>query len=367
MDEAKKRLGDAVSAVGIVLNFILAALKITFGALFGVVALAADGANNLSDCGSGVVSVVSFRIASKPADKEHPYGHQRAEYIAAMLIGFFVLLIAVELLRESVEKIVSGVLPDANLLIYILSGASVLVKFAMFFLYRLAGKKIDSDVLKAAALDSVCDCIATLSVIAGALVSDYAHFPADGIAGLVVVVFILWEGIGIVKNASSRLLGQAPDPAFVTKLRELLLASEGVLGIHDLRIYRYGPNKYFATVHVEMDAHESPALSHERIDAIERDVLDKLQTELTAHFDPVDPSDTEAQELETRIRAAVEGMYEGMDLHDFRLVRGEHKKIVFEVGIPFALKTKDGEVKASVISAVRVLTDAEPVVRVERE
>lgn len=363
----KKRVGDAVSIVGIILNFLLAASKITVGALFGVVSLAADGANNLSDCGSGVVSLVSFRIAEKPADKEHPYGHQRAEYIAAMFIGFFVLLIAVELLRESVEKIIAGTVPHAGYLVYILVGVSVLVKGGMFALYRIAGKKVDSDVLKAAALDSACDCIATAAVAAGMLVSDFVGFPADGIAGLVVVAFILWEGIGIVKNASSRLLGQAPAPDFLEKLRALVSESDGVLGIHDLRVYRYGPNKYFATVHVEMDVREGAEAAHARIDALEGKVMRELHTELTAHFDPVDPSDEEAKELEEKIRAALDGMYEEMDLHDFRLVRGEHKKIVFEAGVPFALKAKDEEIRATLSGAVRVLTDAEPVITVERE
>lgn len=363
----KKRVGNAVSIVGIVLNFLLAASKIVFGVLFGMVSLTADGANNLSDCGSGVVSLVSFRIAEKPADKEHPYGHQRAEYIAAMFIGFFVLLIAVELLRESVEKIVAGTVADTGYLVYILLGVSVAVKGGMFAMYRIAGKKYDSDVLKAAALDSACDCIATFAVAAGMLVSDFAGFPADGIAGLVVVLFIVWEGVGIVKNASSRLLGQAPAPDFVERLKETVLQSDGVLGIHDLRVYRYGPSKYFATVHVEMDVREGAEASHAKIDALERKVLQEMGTELTAHFDPVDPTDAEAKELEEKIRAAIDGIYEEMDLHDFRLVRGERKKIVFEVGVPFALKAKDDEVEATLAGAVRVLTDAEPVITVERE
>ena len=363
----KKRVGNTVSIVGIVLNFMLAASKIIFGVLFGIVSLTADGANNLSDCGSGVVSLVSFRIAEKPADKEHPYGHQRAEYIAAMFIGFFVLLIAVELLRESIEKIVTGTVADTGYLVYILLGVSVAAKGGMFAMYRIAGKKFDSDVLKAAALDSVCDCIATAAVAAGMLVSDYAGFPADGIAGLVVVLFIVWEGVGIVKNASSRLLGQAPAPAFVERLKETVLQSDGVLGVHDLRVYRYGPNKYFATVHVEMDVREGAETSHAKIDALERRVLRELGTELTAHFDPVDPTDSEAKELEEKIRAAIDGIYEEMDLHDFRLVRGERKKIVFEVGVPFDLKIGDDEVAATLTSAVRVLTDAEPVITVERE
>ncbi len=363
----EKRLGDAVSVVGISLNFLLAAAKIIFGALFGFVSIVADGVNNLSDMGSGIVSIVSFRIAAKPADKEHPYGHQRAEYIASMFIGFLVLLIAFELIRESIEKIIAWEIGDVSLWAFMLLAISVGVKAVMFVLYRVAAKKINSDVLSASAIDSLSDCIATTAVIIGMLISRYAGIPFDGIAGLIVVAFILFEGIGIVKKASSRLLGQAPDPELVNKVKEILLGGEGVLGVHDLKLFRFGPQKFFATAHIEMDANLPSDITHARIDFLERKVLSETQVELTAHFDPVDLSDEEAKELESRIRAAVEGIYEGMDLHDFRLIRGEKKKIIFEVGIPFALKVKDSEVESTILSSVRLLTDAEAVVTVERE
>lgn len=363
----KTRLNNAVSWAGIAINFLLAAAKIIFGALFGLVSIVADGVNNLSDMGSGIVSIVSFRIAAKPADKEHPYGHQRAEYIASMLIGFFVLLIAAELLRESIEKIVAWQIGEVTLWAFILMGVSVAVKAGMFILYRVAAKRTGSDVLSASAIDSLSDCIATAAVIAGMLISRYAGVPFDGIAGLIVVVFILIEGIGIVKKASSKLLGQAPDPELVKKVKEILLAGDGVLGVHDLKLFRYGPQKFYGTAHAEMDANLPSTDTHTKIDALEREVLAQTGVELTVHFDPVDPTDEEAKELEARIRAAVEGMYEGMNLHDFRLVRGDRKKIIFEVGIPFALKAKDDEVCSSVLAAVKLLTDAEAVITVERE
>ena len=360
-------MGNLVSWIGICLNFLLAAAKVIFGAVFGLISIVADGVNNLSDMGSGIVSVVSFRIAAKPADKEHPYGHQRAEYIASMLIGFFVLLIAVELMRESIEKIIAWSIGEVTLWAIVLLGISVAVKAGMFVLYRVSARKLDSDVLSASAFDSLSDCIATAAVIAGVLVSHYAGIPFDGIAGLVVVVFVLIGGIGIVKKASSKLLGQAPDPELVLKVKEILLAGEGVLGVHDLKLFRYGPQKFYATAHVEMDAKLPAVETHAKIDFLEHKVLAETGVELTAHFDPVDPSDEEAKGLEARIRAAVEGMYEGMDLHDFRLVRGEKKKIIFEVGVPFALKEKDSEIKSAVLTAVRLLTDAEAMITVERE
>ena len=363
----KTKAGAIVSWLGILLNFLLAAAKITFGAIFGFVSIIADGVNNLSDTGSGIVAIVSLRIAAKPADKEHPYGHQRAEYVASMLIGFLVLLIAVELMRESIEKIIAWQVGNVTVWAFLITGISVVVKAGMAIMYRVVAKRTDSDVLSASAIDSLSDCIATVAVIAGMLISRYAGVPFDGIAGLIVVVFILIEGIGIVKKESSKLLGQAPDPALVAKVKEILLAGEGVLGLHDLKLFRYGPQKFYATAHIEMDANLPAVETHAKIDQLEREVLARTGVELTAHFDPVDPLDGEAREIEARIRAAADGMYEGMDLHDFRLVRGEKKKIIFEVGIPYALQAEDSEVKAAVLAAVKLLTDAEPVITVERE
>lgn len=367
MDENRIRRGKIVSAIGIALNFCLAALKIAFGLMFGFISVFADGVNNLSDCGSGAVSLVSFRIAAKPADKEHPYGHERAEYIASMIIGFLVLLLAVELLRESVEKILSGKLSENFGGIYLLLGLSVAVKAGMFVFYRINARLLQSDALKAASLDSACDCLATLAVIIGLVISQFTGFPAEGYAGAAVALFIVWEGFRIVREASSKLLGQAPDPVFLEKIRALILSGEGVLGVHDLRAYRYGAHKLFASAHVEMDAALPALASHEVIDGLERRVLAELGVEFTAHLDPVDLSDGEAKELEERIRAAAEGITEGLDLHDFRLVRGSVKKIIFEAGVPFACPEKDAEIKNNLERAVRVLGDYEPVVTVERE
>ena len=364
-EKTRTNTGTAVSAVGIALNFCLAAAKILLGVFTGLVSLVADGINNLSDCGSGTVSLVSFRIAQKPADREHPYGHQRAEYVASMIISFLVLLFAVELLRESAEKITAGTASQGGLGVYILLGVSVLVKAGMFVLYRTFGKKISSDTLKAASVDSACDCLATLAVAAGLILSAYG-IPADGYAALLVAVFIGWQGISLLKDASSKLLGRAPDPDLVEKVRAIALAGEGVIGVHDLRLFRFGPSKYFATAHIEMSANLPAPCSHARIDEIERRVKAETGVELTAHLDPVDTEDEEAKEIEEKIRAATEGMYDGMDLHDFRIVRGATVKVIFEVGVPFACKQKDGEILETLERSVKIL-GFEPVITVERE
>ncbi len=356
-----------MSAAGMACNFLLAAGKIAAGLLTGLLSVVADGINNLSDCGSSAVALISLRVANKPADKEHPYGHRRAEYVASMCIAFLVLVLAVELARESVEKVIAGTESVAVWWVYLVLGASVLVKAGMFAGYRIVAKRTDCDPLRAAATDSACDCIATLAVLAGALLTQFASISADGWAGILVALFIGWQGVKLLLDAGSKLLGQAPDAALVEKLRTILLSGEGVLGVHDLRVYEYGKGVTFATAHAEMDASLPALSSHAVLDGLEKKVRAETGVEMTLHLDPVVLGDEEAKELEERLRAAVEGMAEDMDLHDFRLVRGATKKAVFEVGIPFDCPVSDDEIASSVSRAVRLLGDYEPAVTVERE
>ena len=355
------------SAIGMVCNALLAAGKIAAGALTGLLSVVADGVNNLSDCASSVVALISFRVAQKPADREHPYGHRRAEYVASMCIAFLVLVLAVEFARESLDKILAGTQDASVWWVYLVLGVSVLVKAGMFVGYRAVAKRTDSDPLRAAATDSACDCIATLAVLAGALLAQYAHVAADGWVGILVALFIGWQGVKLLLEAGSKLLGQAPDRALVERLRAILLTGEGVLGVHDLRVYGYGKGVTFATAHAEMDARLPALTSHAVLDGLERKVQEETGVVMTLHLDPVVMGDEEAQELEQRLRAAVEGIAEGVNIHDFRLVRGTTKKAVFEVGIPFDCPMSDSEVENTVARAVRLLGDYEPSVTVERE
>ena len=368
MDEKKRaRAGSITSAVGIALNLVLAAAKITAGIVFGLVSVAADGFNNLSDCGSSVVSLASFKISEKPADKEHPYGHRRAEYVASMIIGFFVLFVAAELLRESVVKIVEGTAFPGTNIVFIVLGISIAVKAGMFVFYRIQAKQLQSDALHAAATDSACDCLATLAVIVGVLITRYAGVPADGWVSILVALFILWQGIRILMEAGSKLLGQAPDNNLVNSIHTCLSGESRVLGIHDLRVYGFGRDAYVATVHIEMDA-SLPALeAHAVLDSLEQQIADMYGVNLTAHLDPVDLNDTEARDLESKVRSAVEGIAEGLELHDFRLVRGVKNKLIFEAGVPFSCPGTDNELLEKISSVVRNICDYEPVVTVERE
>lgn len=361
------RAGTAVSCIGIVCNVLLAAAKIAAGLVFGLISVAADGFNNLSDCGSSTVALVSFRISEKPADKEHPYGHRRAEYVASMIIGFIVLFLAVEVLRQSIDKIIESPLFTGTWLVFMVLGLSIAVKAGMFAMYRISAKKLQSDTLRAAATDSLCDCVATAAVLVGAIVAKYAGVSTDGWIGIAVAAFIAVQGIRLLVEMSSKLLGQAPDESLVKDIKVRLLSGKNVLGVHDLRVLVYGRDIYFATAHVEMDAALPSMESHAVLDGLEHDILKEFGVNLTAHLDPIDLGDVEARELENRVKAALDGLVEGLEVHDFRLVRGFRKKLVFDACVPFSCKLSEGELLAKIQDRLHFCTDLELAITVEHE
>lgn len=368
MEKAKnKRVGKAAAVVGLLCNLLLAGAKIAAGLLTGLLSVAADGFNNLSDCGSCTVALIALRVSEKPADREHPFGHQRTEYIATLCIAVFILALSVELFKESVENLLSPPLTEGNLWVYLLLGISVAVKFGMFFLYRYAAARADSESLKASATDSACDCLATAVAFAGALITQKTGFSADGWAGLLLALFIAFQALGLLKEASSSLLGRAPDPALVASLKELALSQEGVLGLHDLRIYSYGKSHLFATVHIEMSAEIAPLKAHEALDLIEREAKERLGVELTAHLDPVAINDGEMLALGQRVKAAAKEIDQGLDVHDFRLVRGAVGKCVFEVGVPYACPLTDDAIHDALFCAVKKFCGYELLFTVERQ
>lgn len=359
--------GAAVSCVGIACNLALAAAKLTVGFLFGLVSVVADGFNNLSDCGGSIVSLVSFRVSAKPADKNHPYGHRRAEYIAALITGLLVLFLAAELFRESIERIVKPSAYEDAWVVFLVLGISVAVKAGMFLLYRIFAKKLSSDVLRAAATDSLCDCVATMAVIVGLVVVRATAFPADGWAGLFVALVIVWQGAKILKEASSKLLGQAPDAFLVEAIKEEILAQNSILGMHDLHVFSYGQDALYATVHIEMDATMSAIEAHAIIDGVEHSVKEKLGVSLTAHLDPVDLSDEEAHALEEKICSEAGALFGKIEFHDFRLIRGKDTLVIFDAEIPFSLKKTDAEICSALADIVKKFGDYTPLITVERE
>lgn len=360
------RGGISVAAAGIFCNVLLSAAKIAVGVIFATVSVVADGFNNLSDCAGGIVALVSLFIAFKPADAKHPYGHRRAEYIASMIMGMLVMLVSVELARESVGKIISGESAQTSDVIYGVLAASVFIKAAMFAVYRVIAKRNDSDALKAAAVDSLCDCVATLAVIAGAIMGQFG-LRADGWVGVIVALFIFAQGAKILADASSKLLGQAPDKQTEQRVCETIKRADYVLGVHDLHIYTYGSGMSFATVHVQMDANVPSIEAHAILDRLEREILLVENIHLTTHLDPVVLDDAEAVELQKRIEQAISDISEGICMHDFRLVHGDVDKIIFDISAPYSCKLSDADIAEKAEQAVCALGNYLPSVTVDRE
>lgn len=366
-DNSRAKKGVLISLIGMLCNVALASVKIAVGIIFGMISIVADGFNNFSDCGSSLVSIISFYIAGKPADKEHPYGHQRAEYISAMITGFLVLFLAFELFRESINKIISNEAMDYSWLIYVVLVVSIVVKISMFVFYKTNAKKMKSEAINANALDSLCDVFATTAVIVGIVISKFTSFNLDGWISIAVSLFICLQGIKIVKEASSLLLGQAPDTKIVDKIKEIITSHDKVIGMHDLNIYSYGMEANFATVHIEMDAEISPLESHKILDSIEEEVKNILNINLTAHLDPVDFKDEEAMALEQKICEVVHSTNYILEMHDFRFVRGNTNKVIFDIVIPYSCKKNDNEVRLDIEKLISQFGEFETKINIERK
>lgn len=341
----RERLGKMASLLGIAVNILLALGKIIVGSLFGAVSLVADGTNNLTDSFSNIISFISFKLSAKPADEEHPFGHERIEYILSMFVAFLILTVALDLVKESFAKIIT---PDAaafSWLMVVVLSVSILAKLALFIVNRKIGKAIDSDILKATALDSVADSVSTAVVLIALFVSRFTGFNLDGYAGVLVSLFIGWTGINVLRETFSKLIGQAPSAEMIADIKKRVLAHPEVLGIHDLTVYSYGPNKYFASVHLELDAAVDVMISHELVDAIEREFITETNIVLTGHLDPVVTDDPELNTLREQIEALVTELDGSFTMHDFRMVKGPTRtNVIFDIAVPYACCLNKGEI-----------------------
>lgn len=327
--------GRTAGIIGIDCNFLLFAGKLAIGLFTHSLSITADAINNLSDASGSLATLIGFKLAAKPADEKHPFGHRRMEYFSGLLVAVMILLIGAELLKSSVKKIiVPGEVGFSAVVVVILS-ASILIKTLMALFYARLGKKISSSALRAAAADSRNDVIATAAVLASGIFGYYTGLAVDGYVGLLVALFILFSGIGIARETISPLLGEAPDEELVHRIGFEIRAHEKVLGIHDFIMHDYGPGRRFASVHVEMDYRTDPLEAHERMDEIEREVKEKTGVELVVHYDPIVVDDPELNAVRLYLREALKGTDERLCMHDFRMVRGQRRtNIIFDLVIP---------------------------------
>ena len=349
----RSSIGKLAGLTGIVCNCLLTVLKLVIGLLVGSMAIIADGVNNLSDAASSLTTLLGFRMAQRPADKQHPYGHARYEYLSGLAVAALILLIGAELVKSSIAKIINPEPIDISAATIALLAASVAVKVWMSGFYKTLGKKINSTALYATSVDSRNDVISTCAVLLGCLVNYFFGLNIDGYVGLAVAIFILYSSVGIAKDTISPLLGQQADDELVDKITELVLSHEKVLGVHDLLVHDYGPGRCYASAHVELSADEDPMACHDIIDDIECDVLEKMNVHFVIHYDPVVQNDAEQNEMRRTVGEIIRELNPAFSIHDFRIVRGSaQSKLVFDLGVPYSMIEKKKEIKERIDAAL---------------
>ena len=354
--DVRERYGTLAAAVGILSNIFLCIIKGLIGLFSGSIAVTADAVNNLSDAGSSVITLLAFKIAGKPADKEHPYGHARMEYISGMAVSFIIILLGLELMGSSFEKILHPEEVGVSALTYLVLIVSIAVKLWQGMFNRNLGKRISSEALQATAADSLNDVFSTGAVLLSTLVYQFTAIPIDGWVGMLVAIFITVSGVKLIMETGSPLLGQAPDPQMVQELEEKITAYDGVIGIHDLQVHNYGPGRVFATVHAEVPANRDILVSHDIIDNIEREVGHEMNLNLVIHMDPVVTDDERLNQLHAQVQQIVAGIDSNLSMHDFRAVFGPtHTNLVFDVVVPPGFSLSDSELSRRIEQQVQTL------------
>ena len=364
----RESYGKISGIVGILCNVLLAGLKFFVGAIFKSVAVMADAANNFTDAMSSCVTFIGFKLSGKPADKEHPYGHERIEYLAGLIVSFLILFIGFELIKTSVSKIFFPEEVKTGILTFAVLFVSVLVKLWMFVFNRKIGKKIGSTVIKATAQDSLNDAIATSAVLVSALIGYFTKINLDSFMGLLVSVYIIYSGISLVKDTADPLLGTAPSKELTDKITKGVLSYDGVDGIHDLIIHNYGPNRCFASVHIEVCAKQDILISHDIADNIERDFKENMGVDLVVHLDPVIKDDETINVAKEMVEGILKKIDKNITFHDFRMVKGTtHSNLIFDVCVPADYTVSDKELVDVIINEVHLQNrDFQCVVTVDR-
>ena len=353
---ARRAYGTLCGAVGIFLNLLLFAGKFFAGSISGSIAITVDAFNNLSDAGSSAVTLLGFQLGGQQADKNHPFGHGRIEYLSGLVVAMLIILMGFELAKTSLGKILRPEPVQSGALVLCILAASICVKLYMFLYNRAGGKKYDSPAMTATSMDSLSDCVATSTVLAATLVGRYTGLKIDGWCGMLVAVFIFWSGFKAGKETLDPLLGQPPSEQFVQNIRDTVMSHPKVIGVHDLIVHNYGPGRVMISLHAEVPSCENVLELHDEIDNVEKELREKLGCEAVIHMDPVVTDDGVTQETRRRVAALVNCIDEEIDIHDFRMVAGPtHTNLIFDAVVPFDFRLTDEEVERKIRTAVRTL------------
>lgn len=364
----RDKCGRVAGAVGIVTNFLLFLMKIIVGTAFHSVSVTADAVNNLTDSGSSVVTLIGFKMASKPADEKHPFGHARIEYLSGVIVSFIVIFLGLQLGMSSIEKILT---PEENALTpvaLVVLVISILAKLWQCLFYRKVGRMIKSESVEATSKDSRNDVIATSVVLLGAVITMLTGVNLDGYMGAAVALFIVFSGVQLTISTADPLLGQAPEGELVQTITEKMLSYSGIIGMHDLAVHNYGVGRCFASAHCEVDAKNDILVSHDLIDNIERDFSRDLGIHMVIHLDPVIVGDARTDALHCKVQSLVTALYPTVTIHDFRVIWGvTHSNIVFDAAVPFAVKDSDAVITQKLEAEIQKLDpDYRTVVTIDR-
>ncbi len=361
--------GTLAGAVGIVTNLLVAVVKLVLGLLAASVSVMADAINNLSDAGSSLVTMVGFKLSGRPADREHPYGHARIEYLTGLIVSFIIVLLGGMFLLESVDKILNKSESDFSWLAIVILGISVAVKLWQGLFYRKLAKRIASASLIASATDSINDVISTTVVLAGAFVGKLTSWNIDGYVGIAVALFILVNGVKLVIETANPLLGQPPAKETVNALSRKILSYQGVIGLHDMIIHSYGANQIFCSVHVEVPADRDVMLSHDIIDNIEEDVWRDMGIHLVIHMDPITQGDARVDALRAELSEILSSLSPKLCYHDLRVVFGvTHDNLIFDLVLPMEFEIPEEEVVAKVTERLKAAHPTiNPKIKVDRD
>lgn len=352
----RDKCGRVAGAVGIVTNFLLFLMKIIVGTVFHSVSVTADAVNNLTDSGSSVVTLIGFKMASKPADEKHPFGHARIEYLSGVIVSFIVIFLGLQLGMSSIEKILT---PEENALTpvaLVVLVISILAKLWQCLFYRKVGRMIKSESVEATSKDSRNDVIATSVVLLGAVITMLTGVNLDGYMGAAVALFIVFSGVQLTISTADPLLGQAPEGELVQTITEKMLSYPGIIGMHDLAVHNYGVGRCFASAHCEVDAKNDILVSHDLIDNIERDFSRDLCIHMVIHLDPVIVGDARTDALHRKVQSLVTALYPTVTIHDFRVIWGvTHSNIVFDAAVPFSVKDSDAVITQKLEAEIQKL------------
>ncbi len=352
--------GSLGSIMGIFCNLLLCIIKITVGAVAGSISIIADGLNNLSDMGSSVITMIGFKLANKPADSDHPFGHGRIEYVSAFIVSALILLVGFELLKSSANALINNeAAPTYSLIAIIILGVSILIKFYMYLFNRKIGKVINSEALIATAQDSLNDCIATGVILLSVGISMIVKLPfnLDAVMGLLVALFIMYSGISSAKNTLDQILGMPPEKELIADIENSILSFQEFVGIHDLIIHNYGPGRQFASVHVEVPQNIDIVKCHEKIDLCERLIAESLNISLVIHMDPIDTDNETVSETRAKLADAIKIIHPDLTLHDFRMTPfcENQTNLIFDVVVPTSCNISHSELEKKIKELAKLI------------